>query len=304
MITGEQVSEYLVELLGDQQTGKSSHWQNHLSDFGYTEEGGLTGLSGFGGISEGGIKGRTLDWILQIPYKVRSGNYIDLYRVLQSAKKIAAIQKRLFYMDVLRQVLTVVLCKNKIPQFSANKTSLVIGDGFGTLASLLFLNTRHKIVSINLNEVLLTDYLYTRGIIPDEATVLVETESDLYEAIETESIRYICIRADNHTLLRNMKTDIAFNIVSMQEMNPDIVAQYFSDMRECKSESLYFYCCNRIEKELPDGTIVRFYDYPWSEDDEIILDELCPWNQSYYSRRPPFYHNYSGPVQHRIVKMK
>jgi hypothetical protein len=66
---------------------------------------------------------------------------------------------------------------------------------------------------------------------------------------------------------------------------------------------VYFYCCNRLEKTLPDGTITRFRNYPWKDDDKIIVDELCPWHQYYYSASFPFYHQYDGPVQHRLALM-
>ena len=66
--------------------------------------------------------------------------------------------------------------------------------------------------------------------------------------------------------------------------------------------SSVFYCCNREEKTLPDGTIVKFDNYPWHLSSEIQEDELCPWSQKYYSPRPPFYRNYLGPIRHRLVK--
>ena len=229
---------------------------------------------GFGGITHGGAITKSYHWLLQLPYKVRFGSYTKLVRALRSAKNITSVQNRLVDLDVLRLVFTFVFCVDKIPQFSRKRTSLVIGDGFGTLSSLLYENTSHKIICINLNEVLLVDYFFTRGIIPNEETVLAETVEDLNEAMETERIRFICIRADNHELLKNIPIDIAFNTASMQEMNPHITEQYFNDMRECKRDTLYFNCCNRVEKVLPDGTIAKFSDYPWDSSDEIIVDEL------------------------------
>jgi putative sugar O-methyltransferase len=308
MIIGEQVKDYLVEYLGDQQAGKSSHWQEFLTDFSYSEETGLAGLRGFGELTRGIKRGKAITrlyhWLLQSPYKIQFGNYIKLLRALRSAKCITSVQDRLVDLDVLIQVFTFVFCADKIPQFSRKRISLVIGDGFGTLSSLLYNNTSHKIICVNLNEVLLVDYLFTRGIIRNEQTVLAETAEDLNEAIETEKIRFICLRADNHELLKNVPIDIAFNTASMQEMTPQIIGQYFSDMRECKSDSLYFYCCNRIEKLLPDGTTVKFSDYPWDSNDEIIVDGLCPWHQYHYRYKLPFYFQYDGPHQHRLVKMK
>ena len=42
-------------------------------------------------------------------------------------------------------------------------------------------------------------------------------------------------------------------------------------------------------------------DYPWREDDEVLVDELCPWHQVLCGKRPPFYRPYDGPVRHRLA---
>ena len=89
----------------------------------------------------------------------------------------------------------------------------------------------------------------------------------------------------------------------MQEMDLHIIDRYFQDMRSIKTKKLIFYCCNRIEKKLPDGTITKFKEYPWIAEDEIIRDELCPWHQEFYSFNPPFFRVYDGPIQHRLVSL-
>lgn len=240
---------------------------------------------------------------MQKPYKRPAKNFKGFKKIYSSAKEIAEKQNRALDLDILRQALTVAVCKEKIAAFPNYKIAVVIGDGYGVLSSLLLLNTGSKVVSVNLREVLLVDYIYTRGLIADNSTVLVQTEADLEKALCEESVRLIYIQADQHVLLRSLAIDMVFNIVSMQEMAPFIINEYFDDIRNCKSKSLYFYCCNRIEKVLPDGTITRFFDYPWQTRDEIIIDELCPWHQYYYTSRPPFYRRFLGPVQHRLVRI-
>ena len=90
------------------------------------------------------------------------------------------------------------------------------------------------------------------------------------------------------------------NVASMQEMNPEVITQFFATLRGIAGP-LAFYCCNREEKMLPDGTIVRFADYPWHSGDKVLDDALCPWHQRYYSARPPFIHSYDGPIRHRLA---
>ena len=88
----------------------------------------------------------------------------------------------------------------------------------------------------------------------------------------------------------------------MQEMDPPVIAAYFEDLRVIASQGqLFFYCCNREEKTLPDGTVTCFAGYTWHEGDQILVDELCPWNQQHYSLRPPFYRPYDGPIRHGLL---
>ena len=112
----------------------------------------------------------------------------------------------------------------------------------------------------------------------------------------------IAIQASNHELLRYCPVDIALNIASMQEMDPPVIAAYFDDLRAIPSQrQLVFYCCNREEKVLPDGTVTRFLAYPWHPSDQILVDEYAPWHQQYYTLMPPFYRPYDGPHRHRLV---
>lgn len=303
MLRGDQVKEFLVERSKHAESGKSSHWEEQLRNFSYSEGEGFKGVQGFGGISKPSLSKNLYHALMQAPYK-RQGKELKAFReMLGSVRKIAEKQNRSLDLDILRHAIVAAFCKEKIPDFSGNKVSVVIGDGFGVMSALLLMNTDCKVVSINLSEVLLVDYIYTRGLIADESTALVEQGLDLEEAMGEKDIRLIYVRADNHSLLRNLPIDMVFNIGSMQEMNPPVIEEYFDDIRSCKSKSLYFYCCNRIEKTLPDGTITRFFDYPWQASDEIIVDELCPWQQNYYVSKPPFYRNFEGPVQHRLIRL-
>ena len=109
------------------------------------------------------------------------------------------------------------------------------------------------------------------------------------------------IEAKNHKFLASIPFGLVINIASMQEMEKSVIGQYFEYIQI--KRNVYFYCCNREEKSLPDGTIIRFKEYPWKLNDEIILDELCPWHQKYYEFPWPVYKNYDGPHIHQLRKM-
>ena len=85
----------------------------------------------------------------------------------------------------------------------------------------------------------------------------------------------IAIQATHHDLLRKCPIDLAINIASMQEMDPPIIDAYFDDLRAvAEQKKVIFYCCNREEKMLPDGTVTRFLDYKWKASDQIIIGHL------------------------------
>ncbi|MEQ8195489.1 MAG: hypothetical protein RIB59_13470, partial [Rhodospirillales bacterium] len=115
------------------------------------------------------------------------------------------------------------------------------------------------------------------------------------------SIRLIAVQADHADLIAGLPMSLAINIASMQEMDFPIIEKYFSIMRQSTSAKIMFYCCNREEKELPDGAVIRFDDYPWASQDIILLDKPCPWHSFYYQFKPPFYRSYIGPIRHRLA---
>ena len=141
----------------------------------------------------------------------------------------------------------------------------------------------------------------------DSNVVVVTIEAGLASALAKpipEGGQVIAIQAEDHELLRLCPVGLTLNIASMQEMNPPIIKAYFDDMRAIASnQQLIFYCCNREEKILPDGTVTKFNEYPWRANDQILIDELCPWHQRYYSFIPPFYRPFDGSIRHRLVTL-
>ena len=303
MLVGDKIKYHLVSILDTHQPGKSSHWQEQLQRFSYSEDTGISGLIGLGSTSSGGVVRRALHWLMQIPLRVSAGNYRRQHQLMRSARHIARSQGRLLDQDILRQVLTYAFCERRLPWLRENGVSVVIGDGFGVLASLLYLHTKNKIVSINLSEILLTDYVSTRGIVPSGATALVESTSELNDALAEQDIRLVYLQAKDHELLRMLDISMAFSVCSMHEMDPSIAQQYFADLRGCKGREAFFYCCSRVKKVMPDGTVTRFEQYPWFAEDDILVVGLCPWNQYFYSGGLPYYRKFAGPVQHRLARL-
>ncbi|MBV9462963.1 MAG: hypothetical protein JO317_01935, partial [Verrucomicrobiae bacterium] len=109
--------------------------------------------------------------------------------------------------------------------------------------------------------------------------------------------------------------DMFVNVASMQEMNPDQVAGYFDFFRSVAASENLFYCCNRVEKVLPDREVSRFMEYPWEPRDEIVFDERCAFQDYFLNLRTlprgpriaglrvPFVNTYDGPSWHRLARL-
>ena len=229
------------------------------------------------------------------------------------AREITVKQSRAFDLDVLRQALTVCFLAKYCPTLlEENKTTCVIGDGFASMTSLLLkCNPGMTVILVNLNKTLLVDLWYLRLLLGNkefqDSVALLSSPDCVYELNErAQNIqpmpKVIALQASNHKLLRNLQADLVINIASMQEMDPPVVEDYFDDFRIMGAANpLVFYCCNREEKHLPDGTVSRFVDYPWDQHDQLLVDEPCPWHQEYYSFKPPFYRPYDGAHRHRLA---
>jgi hypothetical protein len=242
--------------------------------------------------------------------------YPDFAMIDRLAREICAAQDRIVDLDVLRNVITLAFLKSETPErLDGTGTVCVIGDGFGTMGALLLASgSASQVVLVNLTRTLLVDLWYLRlwlGAGEFERSVVLLTEPEeipeaLYEGAGRPRARVMAIQAMDHELIQEIPIGLALNMVSMGEMDPSVTAAYFEDLRAAAGKSprgLTFYCCNRQEKRLPDGTITRFAEYPWIPEEPTLLDGVCPWHQSYYSFRPPFYHPYDGPIQHRIVNL-
>jgi hypothetical protein len=315
MYSGQAAIDYLATEAGKEDPGESSHWRKFHSGFRFTGE-GFEGLQGFGG-SEKPYRGLSLMMhrLLQLRFR-RLGTELPQFTAIDTlADEITAKQGRAYDLDVLRQSLTLAyLKKHAQKSLSSQATACVIGDGFASMTALLLASgSAGCVVLINLTKTLLVDLWYLKLWMGDaafESSVDLITDKDsLASALEKAAThqskgQVIAIQAFDHELLQGCPVDFAINIVSMQEMDPPIIAAYFDDLRAISAaRPVVFYCCNREEKTLPDGTVTRFSAYPWRASDQILIDELCKWHQQYYEFSPPFYRPYDGPIRHRLLTL-
>jgi hypothetical protein len=213
------------------------------------------------------------------------------------AKSIASQLNCYFSFDHAKHVLSFDLIASY--DLFRNGFICVIGDGhgfFGTLIKKILPDT--KIIFINLGRNLLIDAICFSRIFPDVKPLHLQKQEDL-ELVDSSSV--IFLEAEHCELIKDLPIGIFANIASMQEMDMSMVKKYFEYMRTSTKEP-YLYCCNREEKTLPDGSVIRFADYPWGGA-EVIVDELCPWYQQYPTTKPPFWRPFEGALMHRLVKL-
>ena len=242
---------------------KSSHWKYILDKVDYYNTYGDFGLGGHAKIK------LTKKPIHNLFQRLIIGNKFFKTKEHHLFKKLCHITNRQLDLDAIKHALTFNLL-NKYNLL--NNNICVIGDGKANcVGGLLIMNQKDiKIFSINLAEVLIHDYLFIRDInlIDDDSIIVVNHEKDL----ENPNKKLFLIDASNAHFLKNKNINLFINISSMQEMKTETVDDYFQVI---KSNSAYFYCCNREHKKLIGGEKLIFNQYPW-DDCKIIMWEDCP----------------------------
>ncbi len=292
----------LASKLNHTDVGSSSHWREMHRSLRF-EDGKIAAAVGFGGFRRRPTLFRGgLERLLQQPYRSMARGFPAFPAIDDLANRITHRQGRAYDLDVLRQAITLAMLMKEVPEaFSTQRPILVIGDGFGSLASLIAAaQPGARVLLINLTQTLLADLISIKNGLPGTALALAEDAESLRTALD-DDIRIIALRADNWELIAQVQLAAAINIASMQEMRPDTVAAYFEVMRRSSPEGVIFYTCNRAEKTLPGGEVSRFMDYPWSERDRIYFHGFCPWHEKYYASRPPFYRSYDGAHYQRLA---
>jgi len=314
--SGEAALEYLATQASKDDIGESSHWKKYHSSFQYTGD-GFEGLQGFGCYSRPhtGLR-KLIHHFFQARFRAMGQDFLFFSEIDRAASEITAKQGRAYDLDVLRQALTLGLLEsNQCIALSFDRTVCVIGDCFASMTALLLATKlASRVVLVNLTKTLLVDLWFLRLWLGEEvfnSSISVVTDKESINEALTMSSKpnmaspsVIAIEASNHDLIKELPIDLVINIASMQEMNPSTISEYFDDLRAISAKrKVMFYCCNREEKQLPDGTVTKLDEYPWSEQDKVLIDDHCPWHQRYYSHKPPFYHSYDGPIRHKLVEL-
>lgn len=277
----------------------SSHWKNYGTQTTVTRRNQQFDITSVG-ITDvekksilGSIKHLPTDFLLSGLLKKHNASA----ETTTCAKSIASQLNFYFSFDHAKHILSFELIDSY--DLFYNGYICVIGDGYGFFGTLIKkMIPDANILFINLGRNLLIDAICFSRIFPGAEPLYLQKQGDL-ELVDSSSI--VFLEAENYELMKKLPIGLFINIASMQEMDMHTIKKYFEYMRT-STEEPYFYCCNREEKTLPDGSVIRFADFPWGGA-EVVLDEHCPWHQQYPSSSPPFWNPFDGAFMHRLVKL-
>ncbi len=295
----------------------SSHWKDFYKKVEVESGGGqivsLKGF-GFGDLQYNSILTRVFSWFTILSYFFILPNRFGVLRFLKVAMNLARGMELTFSYDCFRQLCAGLLIHQKA--LGKKKLRIInIGDGYGFLSMLLkeFFPDA-QIYFIDLGKTLLFQAHYGLKVYPAQKHYLVSRDS--FKNEEAKDADFIYCPAEHLSLLNTVSFDLAINIASMQEMNNETIAYYFSFLREHLVEENLFYCCNREEKKMPGGEIARFMDYPWDKNDQFLVDGFCCWYKymlafrktkngpKIFNTRVPFVNYFDGDVMHRLTVMQ
>ena len=275
---------------------RSSHWRKFGALTRVTRHDGQYSLSGKGFGSF--IASHSIESFKQFVPNVRSRALLETFHVdsdLRSAGfRVARDSKRVVSFDCVKQILAVDLLRRHDVLATAG-TIAVIGDGYGYMTALLgTILPKARIICVNLGDILFFDVYYVQRVFPNERCVL--------NPMSDTGQRFVFLTAEHYQALSSLPVDVFVNIASMQEMDLSVIQGYFTVMRAGDGAG-YFYCCNRVDKTLPDGSSIRFDAYPWDRNDGVLVDELCPWYQRRPVLKPPYWRPFGGPIRHRLARL-
>lgn len=265
----------------------SSHWRYYSQSFEpqVDRQGNLVALSG---ASEGfetyerkGTVDKVFDFACMLSHLVHLSSRREILRLSRSAYRVCKAMGLPLTTDVFRQVCSLATLKGRLIGNSRDKriNVLMIGDGYGVLGALfkeIFPNS--TIVMVDIGRSLLFQAFYCQKAHPGWV-------HELANAVEVlDRTDFVYCPAEYLEPLERFKYDLAINIASMHEMGYDSIKKYFRFLRRCLHRDNLFYCCNREFKVLMGGEVTHFMDYPWHPTDKVLIDELCPWHQYFFSK--------------------
>lgn len=315
-MSGRDVVEALLDLMEQDALPAghvSAHWQRFGRETTVRREGTGIGLraSGFETVGPMGPAGRALAAIERWSYRGVTRRLLSFPPVWKQAARLARDLGADANFNVFKSACALATLMDTWGERALSpRTFVLIGDGFGFFGALVARCVpESRIFCVDLPKQLVVQADTHRRADPHLRAAVIGATSG---GPRDERVTYVPPDLIDHA---PGPIDCAVNIASMQEMTHESIARYFAFLRRRSGVESLFYCVNRAEKALPDGTVVRFADYPWSTRDEILLDGPCPYYTHYLSPyttargprvlgvRVPFIDHFDGVHLHRLARL-
>lgn len=259
----------------------SSHWEKYAPQSQLVlENDKVVRLKGIGfGAMERSVLGLAFEWLTITSYLAALENRGNILKWMKLANSHLKALKKLhisFTYDVFRQCCVAATLEEHIKKFD-NPSLLMIGDGYGLLSVLI--KDRFPNTTIHFVDILPALFF--------QATTMMlsfpESKHQLASEKTPNKPDFIYCHPNNLQDICEYKYDLCVNVASMQEMNMESINNYFKLIRNQLKPGGLFYCCNRIEKQHPNGEIIRFNEYPWQENDKTIFCETPAFYRWFFS---------------------
>jgi len=221
------------------------------------------------------------------PYKInhatlkQASNVYDNHKLV--LKHYKSWSKRIANHNILSHYYYSNLLRGSISNKKLN-TVLEIGAGNGNFPSILYNDwCPVRLIMIDLPETLTTSFTFLSSLFPN-AKIILPNEID--EKIPNQ-FDFLLMTPEQIDIIDNESIDLAINIHSFQEMTHEQINIYYKLIQRVVRLSGYFLSSNRIEK-IPSGPEAfaieqstppnRFYDYPWSDKNKILIDEISSFH--------------------------
>ena len=182
--------------------------------------------------------------------------------------------------------LRIIKIFNELNKYIDSNTSLIceIGGGYGSLASKIKKKYPEKtLVLIDIPETLIIQSYYLTTMFPDLKYCFYEDFKNLsFDEIKNKKFDFIIIPPwENNKLKGKNFIDLFINSVSFQEMDKEIILEYFDFIQKSISSNGLFYNLNKYEKII-NKVPIRISEYPYDKYWKILDRKVDSNNPNLY----------------------
>ena len=219
---------------------------------------------------------------------IKFKNIIQNYKnIVKDYKEMTSINLNLI--EERNNMIVHYYYRNLLIPFLENKHKdvfLEVGAGSGNLAAILANSFSPKIyLIIDLPEALINSYIFLSTKFPVYEYILPNqfNPKTLNQENNNKNTTFIFLVPSQKNLIPDNILDLSINTHSFQEMDQNIISDYFKLIYRAGKDNSLFFCSNRVEKiptnnnpytEIQVSPPNNFYDYPWQKCNQKLINEI------------------------------